>query len=76
MPSEILEISQKFMRNPIKLLVRNEELTLEGIKQFYVNVEDEKYKYETLTDLYSTITIAQVREQTQNIGNDIKMTAL
>jgi len=59
MPSEILEISNRFMRNPIRILVKRDELTLEGIKQFYVAVEREDWKLETLCDLYETLTITQ-----------------
>jgi translation initiation factor 4A len=59
LPNEILTLTEQFMRNPIKILVKNEELTLEGIKQFYVAVEQEKWKFDTLCDLYSTLTITQ-----------------
>lgn len=41
MPTEVLEVTKKFMREPIRILVKKEELTLEGIKQFYINVERE-----------------------------------
>ncbi|MEE6517328.1 hypothetical protein FKM82_027467 [Ascaphus truei] len=41
MPSDVLEVTKKFMRDPIRILVKKEELTLEGIRQFYVNVERE-----------------------------------
>ena len=41
MPDDVLEVTTKFMVNPIRILVKKEELTLEGIKQFYVNVEKE-----------------------------------
>merc|ERR1711892_1510632 len=59
MPEEILDISTRFMRNPIQILVKRDELTLEGIKQFYVAVEKEDWKLETLCDLYETLTITQ-----------------
>jgi len=59
MPPDVLEVTRKFMRSPVKILVKKEELTLEGIRQFYVNVGEEKYKFETLTDLYETLTITQ-----------------
>ena len=59
MPEEILEISQRFMRDPIRILVKRDELTLEGIKQFYIAVEREDWKLETLCDLYTTLTITQ-----------------
>lgn len=39
--------------------MKRDELTLEGIKQFYVNVEKEEWKLETLCDLYETLAITQ-----------------
>jgi len=59
MPEDILAISQRFMRNPIRILVKKEELTLEGIRQFYVNVEKDDWKFDTLCDLYESLTITQ-----------------
>lgn len=41
MPADVLEVTTKFMREPVRILVKKEELTLEGIKQFYINVERE-----------------------------------
>jgi translation initiation factor 4A len=59
MPPEILDISNRFMRDPVRILVKKDELTLEGIKQFYVGVDKEEWKFETLCDLYETLTITQ-----------------
>jgi len=59
MPDEVLEISTKFMREPVRILVKKEQVTLEGIKQFYIAVEREQWKFETLCDLYETLTITQ-----------------
>jgi translation initiation factor 4A len=59
MPQEVLEITDKFMREPVQILVKREELTLEGIKQFYVMVDREEWKLDTLCDLYETLTITQ-----------------
>lgn len=41
MPTDVLEVTKRFMRDPVRILVKKEELTLEGIKQFYVQVEKE-----------------------------------
>lgn len=41
MPSDVLEVTHRFMREPVRILVKKEELTLEGIRQFYVQVERE-----------------------------------
>ncbi|XP_043926664.1 eukaryotic initiation factor 4A-II isoform X3 [Protopterus annectens] len=59
MPADVLEVTKKFMRDPVRILVKKEELTLEGIKQFYINVEREEWKLDTLCDLYETLTITQ-----------------
>merc|ERR1712157_305881 len=59
MPADVLEVTKKFMRNPVRILVKKEQLTLEGIKQFYIGVEKEEWKLDTLCDLYETLTITQ-----------------
>ena len=60
MPAEVLEVTKKFMRDPVRILVKCEGLTLEGVKQFYVDVEKEDWKLDALCDLYETITMSQV----------------
>jgi len=59
MPADVLEVTTRFMRDPIRILVKRDELTLEGIKQFYIAVEREEWKLDTLCDLYETLTITQ-----------------
>jgi len=59
MPSEMLEMTKRFMRNPIEFLVKNDELTLEGIRQFYVFLDHENAKLDTICDLYNVISVTQ-----------------
>ena len=59
MPREVLDLTKQFMTSPVRVLVKRDELTLEGIKQFFVAVEKEDWKFETLCDLYDTLTITQ-----------------
>lgn len=59
LPREVLDMTQKFMTDPVKVLVRRDQISLEGIKQFMVAVEKEEWKFETLCDLYDTLTITQ-----------------
>jgi translation initiation factor 4A len=59
MPPEALKMTEKFMENPIKILVQNEELTLEGIKQFFISIDKEAWKLETLIDIYNKLSISQ-----------------
>jgi superfamily II DNA/RNA helicase len=56
---EILKLTEEFMDDPCKILVKNQELTLEGLRQFYVDVGDERDKYDTLCDLYSSFSVNQ-----------------
>lgn len=59
LPNNIYQITNKFMRDPVKISVKAESLTLEGIKQYYVAVEDDRQKYLTLKDLYQFISMSQ-----------------
>ena len=59
LPSTVLEMTTKFMNDPIKILVKRDELTLEGISQFFISVSKEEWKFDTLCDLYDTMTITQ-----------------
>jgi ATP-dependent RNA helicase len=59
MTPDVLAMTKKFMSDPVRILVKRDELTLEGIKQFFVAVEKEEWKFDTLCDLYDTLTITQ-----------------
>jgi len=59
MEPNFFELTKKFMRNPITILIKKEDLTLEGIKQYYVECGKNEYKFDTLCDLYSLISISQ-----------------
>ncbi|GKV07148.1 hypothetical protein SLEP1_g18949 [Rubroshorea leprosula] len=57
LPDEILEMTNKFMTDPVRILVKRNQLSLEGIRQYIINVEKEEWKFDTLLDLYETLTI-------------------
>ena len=59
LPREILKVIELFMNNPVRILVKKDELTLEGIKQFYIAVDEEAWKIDVLCDLYKKIRIKQ-----------------
>ena len=59
MPPTLYQLTEKFMRNPVKIIVKAEQLTLEGIKQYFVNLDDDTMKYETLKDLFSVFSVSQ-----------------
>ena len=59
MPNELQSLTDKFMRNPVRILVKSEMLTLEGIKQYYVALNDDNQKYATLKDIFNIISMSQ-----------------
>ena len=59
LPENIYPIINAIMRNPIKIIVQTEMLTLEGISQYYINLNSDRDKYMTLKDLFSFISLSQ-----------------
>jgi translation initiation factor 4A len=59
LPESIHPIIKKIMRNPVKISVKREMLTLEGIKQYYIAVDDDRQKYATLKKLFSYFSVSQ-----------------
>ncbi|KAF5103509.1 hypothetical protein DV451_001400 [Geotrichum candidum] len=59
LPNDVLHLTTKFMTDPVRILVKRDELTLEGLKQYFIAVEEEDWKFDTLCDLYDTLTITQ-----------------
>ena len=59
LPEEIHLITDQIMRNPAIITVKAEKLTLDGIAQYFIAVEDDRQKYLTLKDLYGNISVSQ-----------------
>jgi len=59
MPAEVVDFAEKLLNNPVKILIPPEEVTLEGIKQYFVELPREDWKYEVLCDLYQQLNINQ-----------------
>jgi translation initiation factor 4A len=59
LPPDIQVLTEKFMRDPVKILVKTESITLEGILQYYVAIEDDTQKYRALKDLFHRLTLSQ-----------------
>jgi translation initiation factor 4A len=59
MSDELHVLSEKFMRNPVKILVKNELLTLKGIRQYHIALDTDQHKYLTLKDLFARISLSQ-----------------
>lgn len=59
MPMEIVRLSEKFMRHPLHLLMKKEDLSLKCIEQYYVAVNNDQMKYSVLKDIFSAISVSK-----------------
>jgi ATP-dependent RNA helicase len=59
LPHDVSEMTTKFIVDPIRILVKRDELMLENIRQSFIMAEKEEWKFDTLCDLYDTLTITQ-----------------
>tara|TARA_B110000093_G_scaffold116020_1_gene124287 strand:+ start:1501 stop:2637 length:1137 start_codon:yes stop_codon:yes gene_type:complete len=59
LPIHVVELTDKFMRDPVKIIMKPEELSLDGIEQTFVAVENDNQKFETLKHLFSTLCVNQ-----------------
>ena len=73
LPTEILELTKHFMNNAESILVNKEELTLEGIRQFYIKLDQYNWKFDVLFELYETINITQsiIYINSKNVLNNL-----
>ena len=73
LPNEILELTKHFMNNAESILVNKEELTLEGIRQFYIKLDQYNWKFDVLFELYETINITQsiIYINSKNVLNNL-----
>ena len=58
--AEMEEVTKSIMKNPIQIRVPTEELTLEGIKQFKIELERESWKFGVLMDIFGSISVYQM----------------
>jgi superfamily II DNA/RNA helicase len=59
MPPEMLLLTEKFMKDPIKITMKAEQLSLECIQQYFVALQNDHAKYDTLKDIFSIISVNQ-----------------
>ena len=59
MPDEVVAVANKLLRNPVRILIPPEEVTLEGISQYYVAMQKEEWKFDALCDIYKQLNVNQ-----------------
>jgi translation initiation factor 4A len=58
-PADLQALSDKFLRDPVRILVKQEMLTLQGIAQYYVSCDNDEQKFDAVKDIFGTISMAQ-----------------
>ncbi|KAI5122912.1 hypothetical protein M0805_007590 [Coniferiporia weirii] len=58
-PDRVRNFASKFASNANKIELKKEELSVEGIKQFYMDCKDEDSKYDILVQIYNLLTVGQ-----------------
>lgn len=58
LPADVLDMTEKFMTEPVRILVKRDEITVDSIMQYFVAVDEEKNKFDTLIDIYDSLTVA------------------
>ena len=56
---EVLDLTKHFMKEPRIISVKEEELSLDGIRQFHVFCDKEEWKFDTIKDLFQFLVVGQ-----------------
>lgn len=72
-PQAVVDIADQFLVNPVKILVKDEKISVECIKNFWVNVEREEYKYDNLVDIYKKVSVCQAVIFVNSIKKSIQL---
>jgi superfamily II DNA/RNA helicase len=59
MSLNVFNASKQLTHEPIKVLLKNSEVVVDLISQFYLDVETEELKFDTLLDLYNLVSTSQ-----------------
>jgi translation initiation factor 4A len=59
MPDQVVDVANKILNDPVRILIPPDLVRLDGIQQFYVNLDRDDHKFECICDLYKNLNIAQ-----------------
>ena len=78
MPPEMVRFTDNILNKPLRILVPAEEVPLDGISQYFVQLENEDWKFDVLCDIYSQLPINQAiiycnkRQRAEWLANKMK----
>jgi superfamily II DNA/RNA helicase len=64
---DTLLLTEKFLRNPYRITVEKEKVSVQNVKQYRIDLRYEEYKFSTLNDLFSKLTFNQMIIFTKSI---------
>ena len=67
LPREVMQLTDKFMQSPINITMKREELSLDGIEQYYLAMYTDNEKFEMLKKMFEQLTISQTIIYTNNV---------
>ena len=73
LPRDVLQLTDKFMREPVNITMKREDLTLEGIEQYYVAMYSDNDKFSMLKDIFEKLTVSQSIIYTNNVKRVIDL---
>jgi translation initiation factor 4A len=59
MPENVVAVADKILNDPVRILIPPTAVRLDGIQQFYINLDREDHKFECICDLYKHLNITQ-----------------
>jgi translation initiation factor 4A len=59
MPEKVIAVADKILNNPVRILIPPTAVRLDGIQQFYIDLDREDHKFECICDLYKHLNITQ-----------------
>jgi translation initiation factor 4A len=57
MPPEVKDLANQILTNPVRVTLKTADVKLDGIKQYYVELQDESWKLECFCDIFESLTI-------------------
>ena len=67
LPREVMQLTDKFMQSPLHITMKREELSLDGIEQYYLAMYTDNEKFEMLKKMFEQLTISQTIIYTNNV---------
>ena len=67
LPRDVLQLTDKFMKTPINITMKKEDLSLDGIEQYYIAMYSDNDKFDMLKRIFEKLTISQSIIYTNNV---------